>query len=300
MPVEAAIPPRTIDFSRPFFPPRLTALAHVPSWSRLDEAQRRRYTQLYALYLNEQTVFFEELLAGAVLPALYRRLDRLGADLAAGLRRFEAEEKRHSRWFRELNHRVDPTRFSLAEGSYHFIPAGPGLRRLATFLIRRPFALPCWIWLMLLQEERSIAVSRECLRPELELEPTFRQLHRRHMADEIDHVRWDLQLIDRVWRPLPLWRRRLHARLFGALMREFFTRPKRAARAVLQSLLAEFAELRPLGPQLHRELAALAASPDYHASLYSRTMTPRCFALFDELPEFHDIGRSLPAYRRPA
>lgn len=299
MPAEAVITRREIDFSRPFFPARLTALAHVPSWGMLDECHRLRYSQLYALYLNEQTVFFEELLATNVLPALYHRPDRIGGDLAEDLRRFEAEERQHSRWFRELNHRVDPGRFRLEEGSHVFIPLGARMRSICSWFARRPFLFPCWIPLMLLQEERSIAVARECLGKDSRLEPAFLELHRKHLADEVDHVRWDLKLIERVWLPMPRWQRRLQARLFGAMMREFFTAPKRAGKAVLQALIDEFSELKPHAVRFHRELAGLAASRAYHASLYSRDTTPRAFALFDELPEFHDIGRFLPAYDRP-
>jgi hypothetical protein len=166
-------------------------------------------------------------------------------------------------------------------------------------LVRHPFTFPFWIWLMLLQEERSIQVSRECLRADEPLDPSFRELHRRHLADEIDHVHWDIELIDRLWLPLPPRTRRIQASLFGWMMREFFTAPKRGGKAVLNAWLAEFPELRPLAPQLASELAGLAHSRDYHSSLYSRKMTPRAFALFDSLPEFHDIGKSLPAYQRP-
>jgi P-aminobenzoate N-oxygenase AurF len=299
MPIEAVISCREIDFSLPFFPVRLTALAHVPSWERLEERHQLRYSQIYALYLNEQTVFFEELLATNVLPALYQRPDRVGTDLAADLQRFEAEERRHSKWFREMNHRVDPTRFRLEEGTYVFIPADAKMRAVSGWFARRPFAFPCWILLMLLQEERSISIARECLRQPLQMEPSFLKLHRMHLADEVDHVQWDLKLVERVWLPMPRWKRRLQARLFGALMSEFFTAPKRAGKAVLQALIDEFPELKPLGPQLHGELVGLKNSRDYHASLYSRSITPRGFALFDELPEFRDIGRSLLAYDRP-
>lgn len=299
MPAEAVISRREIDFSLPFFPVRLTALAHVPSWHRLEERHQLRYSQIYALYLNEQTVFFEELLATTVLPALYNRPDRIGADLAVDLRRFEAEERRHSQWFREMNHRVDPDRFRLEEGSYVFIPADAKMRGVSTWFARRPFTFPCWILLMLLQEERSISIARECLRQPHQLEPAFLKLHRKHLADEVDHVQWDLKLIERVWLPMPIWKRRLQARLFGAMMSEFFTAPKRAGKAVLQTLIDEFPELEPLGPQLHRELSELRNSHAYHASLYSRTITPRGFALFDELPEFRDMGRFLLAYERP-
>ena len=299
MPAEAAIARHGIDFSRPFFPARMTALAHVPSWKTLESRHQLRYAQLYALYLNEQTVFFEELLATNVLPALYQRPDRIGAELAEDLRRFEAEERRHSRWFREMNRRVDPARFSLEEGRYVFIPADARMRALTAWFARRPFVFPCWIWLMLLQEERSISVARECLMKDSGLEPEFVALHRKHMADEVDHVHWDIKLVERVWLPLPMWKRRLQARLFGVMMAEFFTAPKRAGKAVLQALLDECPELAPLGADLHRELGALGTSRDYHASLYSRELTPRAFELFDALPEFKNIGRHLLAYEPP-
>ena len=296
MPAEAVMPRTEIDFSKPFFPAHLAALSFVPSWKQLEDRHRLRYSQLYALYLNEQTVFFEELLATNVLPALYQRPDRIGEDLAADLRQFEIEERRHSRWFRELNHRVDPQRFRLEEGTYIFVPMTARIKVATSWFARHPFSFPCWIWLMLLQEERSIAVGKECLRQDIE--PAFRELHRKHLADEIDHVRWDLKLVERIWRPMPSWKRHLQARLFGFMMAEFFTSPKRAAKAVLQALIDEFPELHPLGPQLHRELSALSHSRDYHASLYSRETTPRCFALFDELPEFRNAGRHLLAYER--
>ncbi len=298
MQAELKSPAREIDFNLSFFPARLTALHHVPSWHLLEERHRIRYAQLYALYLNEQTAFFEELLATTLLPALYARPDLIGADLAESLRCFEKEERRHSRWFREMNRRIDPKRFSMEPGDYVFIPTNPRLTGIGKWFAGKPFSFPFWIWLVLLQEERSIYIAHQCLN-ELGLEPNFRELHRRHMADEVDHVRWDTELIERVWLPMPMWKRKLQAAIFGWLMREFFTVPKRAARAVLDALLREFPDLDPIASQLRRELAELRSSLPYHASLYSREVTPKAFALFDSLPEFENIGRSLPAYRRP-
>lgn len=287
--------PREIDFSLPFAPAHTTALFHAPSWHLLTPAQQTRYTQLYALYLNEQTAFFEELLATTLLPALYHRPDRIGETLAENLRTFESEEKRHSTWFREMNHRIDPANFPLTPEKYVFIPGGRALRAIGKWLASRPFAFPFWIWLVLLQEERSIFIARKCLN-ERGLEPNFRDLHRRHLADEIDHVRWDTELIERVWLPMPMWKRKLQTRLFGHMMAEFFTVPKRSAIAVLNALLTEFPDLAPIAPQLRRELSDLKHSPAYHASLYSREVTPKAFALFDSLPEFSNIGKYLHAY----
>lgn len=96
-----------------------------------------------------------------------------------------------------------------------------------------------------------------------------------------------------------MWKRKLQAHLFGHLMAEFFTVPKRSAIAVLNALLAEFPDLAPIAPQLRHELSELKHSTAYHASLYSREVTPKAFALFDSLPEFADIGKHLPAYQRP-
>ncbi len=299
MPLESVISRRDIDFSLPFFPPEMTALAFTPSWRRLDEPQRIRYAQLYALYLNEQTAFFEELLANTVLPALYQKPEIIGEPLAENLRRFENEERTHSRWFREMNRRVDPQRFSMESGDYVFIPAGGRTRSIARWMASQPFRFPFWIWLMLLQEERSISLARACLDAADRLEPSFVDLHRRHMADEVDHVRWDLDLIERIWMPMPLWKRRLHARLFGGLMAEFFTVPKRSAMVVLEALIGEFPDLAAMAGDFRREIGGLRHSQAYHESLYSRAINPRCFALFDALPEFRDMGRYLPGYQRP-
>jgi hypothetical protein len=298
MPVESVSSRREIDFSLPFFPQEMTALAFTPSWRRLDAAQQIRYTQIYALYLNEQTAFFEELLANTVLPALYQKPEVIGESLAENLRRFESEERSHSRWFREMNQRVDPRRFTMESGAYVFIPVGGRTRSVARWMASQPFRFPFWIWLMLLQEERSISLARACLDASDRLEPSFVELHRKHMADEVDHVRWDLDLIERIWMPLPLWKRKLHARLFGGMMAEFFTVPKRSAMVVLGALIDEFPELAIMGARFREEIGELRHSAAYHESLYSRTINPRCFALFDELPEFKNMGTYLPGYRR--
>jgi hypothetical protein len=298
MQAEAATIGREIDFSLPFFPPEMTALAFTPSWSRLDPTQQIRYSQIYALYLNEQTAFFEELLANTVLPALYQKPEIIGEALAENLRRFESEERIHSRWFREMNRRVDPRRFTMESGAYVFIPVDGRSRAIARWMASQPFRFPFWIWLMLLQEERSISLARACLDASDRLEPSFVDLHRRHMADEVDHVRWDLDLIERIWLPLPMWKRKLHARLFGALMAEFFTVPKRSSMVVLGALIDEFPELAVMAGAFRREIGDLANSQAYHESLYSRAINPRCFALFDELPEFRDMEKYLQGYRR--
>ncbi|MGB0774345.1 MAG: diiron oxygenase [Akkermansiaceae bacterium] len=288
-------PAGDVDFSRPFFPEYLTALYFTPSWGKLSAEQQRRYTQHYALYLNEQTAFFEEQLAETILPALYERPDRLGEKLAGNLKRFQKEEQLHTEMFRRLSHQVDPLRFSLESQSYHFIRLPRGLLKVFNKLAGNPWMFPCWIWLALLQEERSISVSQACMN-DTSLDERFRQTHLYHLRDEANHVQWDLQMIEAVWKPRSELSKRVNVAIFRWLMREFFTSPKRAALAVVEALCDEFPDLEGEKELMFEELRELRNNQDYHRSLYSREHTPRAFALFDELPEFNGLENTLLGY----
>jgi len=151
---------------------------------------------------------------------------------------------------------------------------------------------------MLVQEERSIFISQTCINSRPGIEPHFIELHRKHLADEVHHVRWDLELIDILWKKRSRPTRVINARLFQWMMAEFFTTPKRAARAVVNQLVDEHSELSELHGPLMNQLAHLQHDRAYHASLYNREKLPRTFALFDLYPEFAKLGETLLAYDR--
>src|SRR5690606_26164825 len=101
-------------------------------------------------------------------------------------------------------------------------------------------------WLMLTLEERSLEISRRCLRlSDDQIEPTYRRIYAMHRIDEALHIQIDRLLIDmyfaRQARPL----RQANARLFQRLIGGTLLKPARAARRGLEALLAEFPELRP-------------------------------------------------------
>ncbi|BDS06163.1 hypothetical protein NT6N_12030 [Oceaniferula spumae] len=290
-----SLPDAEIDFSKPFFPAHLTALYFTPSWEALSEDQQCRYSQLYALYLNEQTAFFEEQLAETVLPALYERPDRIGPELATNLQRFQKEERQHTEMFRRLSHKVDPDLFSLESQTYHFIRVPRPLLKLMNRVAGNPWLFPCWIWLALLQEERSIAISKVCIN-DSSLDEHFRHTHLLHLRDEANHVQWDLQMIDTVWKPLSDLHKKINVAIFNWLMKEFFTSPKRAALAIVEALCVEYPELNSRKKSIFEELRSLRHHRDYHMSLYSREHTPRAFALFDALPEFRGLENTLLGY----
>jgi hypothetical protein len=281
-----------IDGSRFFMPERLTPLFHTPCYSALSLEQRRRYNQLHACYLNEQTIFFESVMARPILQS-YARLELPDA-IARALPQFMAEEALHSEMFRQLNRRCAPQLY--AGSDFHFVVLSRGMRAVLGGWVRRANRFPLFLWLLLIQEERAMFYATEFLRME-ELEPSFVAVQREHLADETGHVRWDEMLIDHVWpRTTPTWRQ-INARMFRWLMREYFTVPRRSGMRVVAALVDEFPSLRALFPELSRQMIALSEVPAFHHAAYSREVTPRTFARFDRTPEFRALGEVLPGYR---
>jgi P-aminobenzoate N-oxygenase AurF len=284
----------SVDFSRPFIPEQFTPLYHTGAWAGLTTEQRRRYNQLYALYFNEQIIFFETSLSESVLLPLAS--SGVPAPLAAALRQFVEEERRHTRMFRALNRACAPALYELSD--FYFIRVPAGYARLLHWVARRVRYFPMILWLMLLQEERSLFYSRTILRCRHELEPAFVDVHRAHMKDEVGHVGWDEELLDELWEACGPALRRLNAELFRWMVGEFFNTPKRGGLRVVSHFAREFRELTPRATTLRAAVLDLARSPEYHRSLYSREMVPRTFARFDRFPEFSSLGRTLYGYQR--
>jgi hypothetical protein len=285
---------KAVDFGRQFIPEQFTPLYHTGAYASLTAEQRRRYNQLYALYFNEQIIFFETALSESVLLPLASSGVR--TPLAAALREFMEEEQRHTRMFRALNRATAPALYVFSD--FHFIQVPPRYARMLAWVARRVRYFPMIIWLMLLQEERSIFYSRTIVQRRDELEPTFVNVHRAHLKDEVGHVGWDEELLDELWEACSPVLRRINAELFRWMVGEFFNTPKRGGLRVVSHFAREFPELTPRLPELRAAVLDLARSPAYHRSLYSREMVPRTFARFDRFPEFCSLSRTLYGYER--
>jgi hypothetical protein len=276
----------SVDTGKPFMPAELTPLFHTPCYRELTEGQRLRYNQLHALYFNEQIAFFETALGQPVLAALLREPWPEG--MAEGLRRFQEEERQHTEMFRRLNRLCAPRLYE--DGGPRFVRVPAFWTGVMRWAVSHPLSLPLFLWLMLLQEERSLYYSRAYLRSAEPLEPLFVETHRRHMADEARHVRWDEELLDALWaRAHPLLRA-FNARLFAWMLEEFFGAPKRAQLSVIEELAREHPELRGRLPEMRRQMLALARDEAYRETLYSREIVPRTFARFDQCPEFRALS----------
>jgi len=279
---------------KPFLPEEFTPVFHTASYGALTEGQRLRYNQLHGLYFNEQLMFFESVVGRGVLCTLVRDLPPRLADF---VRQFWEEEQRHTAMFRRLNRRVAPERYS--SGDFHFIQVAAPWRAPLRWATRHPRLFLMFLWLMLLQEERSIFYSKAFLREADRLDPAFVAVHRAHLADEVDHVRWDEELLDVLWSSAPRALRHFNAALFAWMLDEFFHTPKRGQLAVVRDLVAEFPDLRTREPEMLLSLRALRHDETYQRSLYSREIVPRTFARFDAWPEFRALERKIAGYRRP-
>lgn len=284
--------PNTVDQSLWFMPQILTALSYTPAYATLTPAQRLRYNQLHALYLNEQIIFFERSLAPNVLG--YFLGQGLPAQIRGRVEEFRSDEERHSEMFRRLNRMCAPELYAL--GDFHFIRMAALPARLLGFVSRRPRAFPMLLWLMHLQEERALFFGREFLKCEHAIEPHFLAAQRAHLADEVSHVHCDKLLLDLVWPEASRWVRLVNIRLLAWMMKEYFGAPKRTQLNVVSALAREFPELQKRLPEIRRDLLNLRNNKNYMRTIYSRETVPDVFARFDRSPEFRPLTRAIPGY----
>src|SRR6266481_6004354 len=271
--VTCLIESAAVDHRKRFIPEEFTPLYHTPSYRVLTEEQRLRYNQLQAIYFNEQIIFFETAIGRPVLESLLRA--SLPLRFSIGLRQFLEEEQQHTEMFRQLNQQCAPQFYGA--GYFYFIQPPRAWMTALNWATQHPRHFPMFLWLMLLQEERSLFYSRKVIAQREELEPYFVKTHRTHLADEVGHVRWDEELIEALWQRANAVLRRVNARLFGWMLREF-------------------PALSAMEPEMQRQLLALSEDGCYQKSLYSREIAPKSFARFDSSPEFRSL--QLVGYRR--
>ena len=281
-----------IDESVWFMPQNLTALAFTKEYDSLLPAQRLRYNQLHALYLNEQTMFFEQTLAPVL--ACFLKTPSLPADLREKVRMFARDEQRHTAMFRRLNRRAGGRIYESSD--FYFVRVSAVAQKILNLIARRPRLFPFVLWLMHLQEERALYFGRQFITCEHPIEVNFLEAQRLHIADEASHVHCDKALLDWVW-PQTNWVvRHFNIRLLGWLMREFFGPPKRAQIQIIARLAHELPETTPRLPALQYALLNLAKDERFLQSMYSRENVPEAFARFDRTPELWSLTRAMPGY----
>jgi hypothetical protein len=286
-----------IDRTRWFVCPTLTPLYYAPIYDQIESHHQRRYNQFTALSFSELIGFFETTFAASVLATLATaRREFVDRELSECLEGFIAEERQHTEWWRQLNRLSEPELYARKDRAIIRLPAAA--KWLLRQLTKHPDQFPFVFWVMLALEERSLEISRRCMRmPAEAIEPRYLAVYRIHMAHEVRHVQIDWHLIDRFYAHRPGAVRRLNAKLFRAAVRRFFLPPTRSARRVVERLVCEFPELAPLRFAMKRQLRDVGRDPKYQEMMYSRESTPITFSLFDRFSEFHAMSRVLHSYR---
>jgi hypothetical protein len=278
-------PAATGLWQRRFLPDRLSPLPFTAVWNELRTSEQLRYNQLHGLYFHEQIIFFEQVIIVPMLRALQPRV----AD--AGLRRaldtFVAEEMTHSAGFHALLQTLRPEWYANDWG--HFVRLAPATRALLGAMVARPQFFPCFLWLVQLLEERTMFASKLYLAEPAAFPELILALHRQHLADEADHVRWDALLLAQFWNAAPAWLRRGNARLLDWMLGEFIAVPRRAALRVIDALAAEMPDLSVPPPRLKAELLALGRRADFRAAVFGRDSVPRTWKQAAAAPNLETV-----------
>jgi hypothetical protein len=282
-----------------FVCPTLTPLYYAPVYHDLDVRHQLRYNQLTALSFSELISFFETSFASSVLVALARcDGNRDDSDLARCLESFVEEERRHTEWWQNLNRLSEPEIYRKSDRV--IIRISPAIESMLRQLTNRPVLFPLVFWVMLALEERSLEISRRCLRMSADqIEPRYQAIYRAHLAHESRHVQIDWHLIDRYFAASSAAVRRLNATLFRLAIQRYFLPPTRTAMRVLDRLMVEFKELQSVRSEMRRQLVRVGDDPAYHEMMYSRKSTPVTFSLFDRFSEFHAMRHVLHSYVPP-
>ena len=293
-----------IDFSKPFLPEDYTQLYYTPLYRALSDDQRLRYNQLFGIRTNEYIMMLEAELVERLLRPLRRHPRVAGdAELVRAIDTMVEEERRHYRYFVELNRACLPEIF--VEGRERYFSELPWQAR-ATFgligAIARQLAFP--LWYLMAMEEASMTLARDMIRtPETEtlgpLEPTFLAVHREHMKDEARHLQVDGLLIETCLMKDGGLRRRTNAKLFTSMLGGI-TRPERSGSGVkvIRRLVRERPELQPREEALIQAVLALRDNAGYQKSLFNRRSMPLTFGLFDASPELDGLENAMVGYDR--
>ncbi len=265
-----------------FMPPELTPLFYTAVFAELSEEARLTYNHLHGLYFHEQIIFFEQAIICPALAAVRKICPDPG--LRSDIDEFIAEENRHSARFHQVLGQVALEMY--AKSPRYFIRNSSMEIAGLNWAVTHPRLFPMFLWLILILEERAMHCSRVFLAHEQNVAAPFFQVQRQHLADEVDHVRWDEQVIESIWPSLPLWLRRLNVRMMDGMLREFIVAPKRAAVRVLDELASRHPDLQPLLPRLKTELRELGQTRAFQQSIFCPPVTPRSERLMANYAEF--------------
>lgn len=288
-----------VDARARWIPEALTPVAHLPVHHEMAPEERLRYNQLSALAFAEKYVFLEEVLLVPALEAVLRSpRARVAPEVAAEMRLFCEEERKHSEAFWRLCEAAAPELYP--RRAFRYVSGGPLARAFVASTHAAPTVLTAWIWLALFFEETTVRVSRMHAR-EAGLEPLFRRVHDAHMREEMSHVPLDRFFLEGLFDPQTSVGKRASLTLFGQFLRRF-AHPRATPLAILREIEGRFPRARRarLASRAARELSGREGAEGmgrYREELYSPKAAPLTFALLRSYPESDAALARLPWLR---
>lgn len=268
-----------------WFPETATVWSYLESYKRLSREVQVRYNQLYSLGVNEAFSVFEE---NFLMKALQRvgRDPRLNHKLKQDLEDFCEEEHRHSCMFQDLNRQADPGMYAKNPYVLSQMANQKGIWALE-LCGRFPMLLGVWVWIAVYFEERTILYAKKFVK-DTNVSPIFKEIHRRHMMDEVHHVKLDEQLIEQFYKPLGSLKKRLAVRMFQSLL-ESYSSPKRMSLAIARVLKSEFPLHTESVDECLKELPSLKMNRTFQRDFLGPEAAPRTWRLMNQQPEMHSL-----------
>lgn len=223
-----------------WIPAEMVPLWDTPEYAALDDGQRRRYNQYYALQMAEQFVWTERQL-------IVRPLERLlrGSIPSPSLRRllesFVADEHAHVASIRRLLAAARPDLYQRRD--FHLFLPPAGFRLVTGSMITLPRLLSSWALFICVLEEFTIAMAQLYRKAGGEVDPLFARVYLLHAQDEARHCRIDSLLCEWLIGEQGPMRRRLNAWMLGKAFRSYLD-PGWGLDKPLQYLVADFPALR--------------------------------------------------------
>lgn len=278
-----------VDATKKWFPESLTPWYHLASYSLLKPEIQVRYNQLYAVATNETFAVFEVDFICRIFKDL-SRTKSLSPELIKVFERIDAEEEKHSRIFHRLNRSAAPAYYNEQNGGRYFAAKADGAGvRLLNLVARFPNFFGVWVWIAMIFEERSLLYSKFYQNSSDELiDSKFRQVHRLHLIEEVNHVKLDEVLVEEFYLKLPMWKRLLTRVLLKRILTSFRS-PRRMSIAIADSLKNEFPkEVNSIDTCL-AELPKLRESAEFQNLLFGSAAFKRTRKLLKSCPELADL-----------
>lgn len=289
---------RGVDHTRKWCPDVLTHLHYCPSYGLLNDAEKLYYNQLFAMGVCEQFLLLEDVL---LVRGMRRIIDaaggRLQPELRAAMENLIVEEKKHGEMFRRLLRASAPEMYRDRDLAIYQMSRRE--RLLVDFFLWGTPVFVAWVFIAMIFEEKSIDFYRKYLAAEktTDLDPLYREVHRKHAQEEVRHVQLDAHLVDLFWDQAPAWKRKLNHWVFYFVMKKF-AQPTRTVTRMLDLLVERFPRVAQHREVLFREAMSVAQDETWQRASYSPLAQPRTFEVFDRYPDFGLLNRIFPQYRR--